>query len=142
MLRSETMHTSNEGGCACGAIRYRFSGDPLFAVNCHCRDCQRETGSAFAPILGVAAAGFELLRGEPRFHDLIANSGFLTRRAFCSDCGSRLYGLPQSNTDLVTIRAGSLDAPSIYRPTADIFVSRAQPWDAMDPALPKVAELR
>jgi hypothetical protein len=58
----------------CGAIRYRFSGEPQFAVDCHCRDCQRETGSAFAPILGVAVSGFVLLRGEPRYYEVAANS--------------------------------------------------------------------
>jgi hypothetical protein len=115
------------GGCACGAIRYESTGEPLFSINCHCRDCQRETGGAYAPIVGVPTAGFTLLQG--------------TRRAFCAECGSRLFGRPESRTDLVTIRVGSLDQPGGFRPTQDIFTARAQPWDCMNPNLPKVPGL-
>src|SRR6185436_2428547 len=100
------------GGCACGAIRYTSTGDPLFALNCHCRDCQRESGSAFVPVLGVRKAGFVVARGSPRYFQIAADSGSTTTRAFCGDCGSPLFGLPGSAPEMVTIRAGSLDDPS------------------------------
>ena len=125
------------GGCACGAIRYECTAEPLFALNCHCRDCQRETGSAFAPILAVDKAAFTLIRGSPKYFALTAESGHQTIRAFCADCGARLFGEPGSRPDLVTIRAASLDDPSRFRPTLDIFTASAQPWDSMDPTLPK-----
>ena len=129
------------GGCACGAIRYACSGEPTFALNCHCRDCQRESGSAFIPVLGVPKSAFTVIQGTPRSFTVTADSGYLTARLFCGDCGSPLYGLPSSAPDLVTIRVGSLDDPSVFRPSQNIYTARAQPWDYMDPALPKVIGL-
>jgi hypothetical protein len=136
------MDTALSGGCACGAVRYACTAEPMFALNCHCRDCQRETGSAYAPILAVPSAAFAVTHGSPGYFDVTADSGYVTRRAFCARCGSALFGEPGSRTDMVTIRAGSLDDPSIFRPTQNVFVASAQPWDHMDPALPRVAKLR
>ena len=133
----DEMSTFQSGGCACGAVRYEIAAVPLFALNCHCRDCQRETGSGFAPVLGVATSAFTVTRGMPRSASVIGGSGKPVHRFFCGDCGSALYGLPEIRPDLVTIRAGSLDDPSVFRPTRDIFTTQAQPWDPMDPSLPK-----
>jgi hypothetical protein len=129
------------GGCACGAIRYECTAEPLLSLNCHCRDCQRETGSAFAPILGVLKAAFTLTQGSPKSFDLTADSGQTTRRAFCAECGSPLFGQPGSRPDMVTIRVGSLDDPSEFRPGRDIYTASAQPWDYMNPDLPKDPKL-
>lgn len=135
------MTAPHVGGCACGAVRYAITAAPLFALNCHCRDCQRETGSAFAPVMGIAKSAFTVTRGTPRTSSLTGGSGKPVRRAFCADCGSSLYGLPEVAPDLVTVRAGSLDDPTIFRPTRDIFATQAQPWDHMDPDLPKLPGL-
>jgi hypothetical protein len=129
------------GGCACGAIRYSSAAEPLFSLNCHCRDCQRESGSAFVAILGVPKNAFVLTQGTPRHFTVTADSGHPTARVFCGECGSPLYGLPSSTPELVTIRACSLDDPSWFRPTQDIYTASAQPWDYMDPALPKAVGL-
>ena len=135
------MSTPFFGGCACGAIRYSAEGEPLFSMNCHCRDCQREAGSAYAPVLAVRSATFRVTQGSPKYFELTADSGHTTRRAFCADCGSPLFGLPGISPDIVTIRAGSLDEPSAFRPTRDIYTASAQPWDHMNPALPKSSKL-
>jgi len=129
------------GGCACGAVRYECTAAPLFSLNCHCRDCQRETGTAFAPVLGVPKAAFTVTQGTPQYFALTAASGHPTTRAFCAACGSPLFGLPGSAPELVTIRMGSLDDPGEFRPGQDIYTASAQPWDAMAPALPKVAKM-
>jgi hypothetical protein len=129
------------GGCACGAVRYECTAAPLFSLNCHCRDCQRETGTAFAPVLGVPKAAFTVTRGSPQYFALTAASGHTTTRAFCAACGSPLFGLPGIAPELVTIRMGSLDDPGEFRPGQDIYTASAQPWDTMDPALPKVAKM-
>jgi hypothetical protein len=129
------------GGCACGAIRYRAEGEPLFSMNCHCRDCQRETGSAYAAVLAVPGAAFKVVQGSPKYFDLTADSGQTTRRCFCGDCGSPLFGRPGLGGDMVTIRAGSLDDPSAFRPSQDIYTASAQPWDYMNPKLPKSPKL-
>src|SRR5262245_57099331 len=128
------------GGCACGAIRYECTAASLVSLNCHCRDCQRETGSAYAPILIVPRAAFTITRGSPKAFALTADSGQTTTRAFCSVCGSPLFGLPGSAPDLVTIRVGSLDDPSEFQPTQDIYTGSAQPWDYLDPSLTKFAK--
>lgn len=109
------------GGCACTAIHYSCSGEPLFSLNCHCRDCQRESGSAFVPVLAVPKSAFSVTRGNPRYFTVTADSGHATTRAFCGDCGSALFGLPSSAPEIVTIRAGSLDDPSTFRPGTEGF---------------------
>lgn len=129
------------GGCACGAIRYACTAEPLLSLNCHCRDCQRETGSAFAPVLGVPKTAFAITQGHPQYFALTADSGQTTTRAFCAACGSRLFGLPGSAPDLVTLRGGSLDDPSAFRPSQDIYTESAQPWDYMNPDLPKTPKM-
>jgi len=77
------------GGCSCGAIRYECTVEPLFSLNCHCRDCQRETGSAFAPVLGVPNTAFIVTRGSPQYVALTADSGHTTTRAFARRAGHR-----------------------------------------------------
>lgn len=129
------------GGCACGAIRYSCDSEPLFSMNCHCRDCQRETGSAYSAVIGVPRAAFRKVQGTPKYFEVLADRGSPTRRFFCPNCGSPLWGEPAGSPDLITIRAGSLDDPGAYQPAADIYTSSAQPWDYMNPSLPKSPKL-
>ena len=125
------------GGCLCGAVRYECTGEPVFALLCHCRDCQRQSGSAYAAGWRVPAAGFRVTQGEPKLFVKSADSGNVITRAFCPDCGSMLFLQVSARPDLVAIRVGTLDDPSGFRPVADIFVKSAQPWDYMKPDLPK-----
>jgi len=106
---------------------------------CHCRDCQRQSGSAYAAGWRVPAAGFWVNAGEPKFCVKTADSGNEITRAFCPDCGSVLFLRVSARPDLVAIRVGTLDDPSGFRPAADIFVKSAQPWDYMSPDLPEYA---
>jgi len=133
---------SFSGGCACGAVRYECTSGPLGMVNCHCRDCQRAGGSGYSPSVVVPAASFRLTRGEPRVHELPADSGNTARRVFCRDCGSPLYASSSARTQFVAIRAGSLDDPSWFRATTAVFVESAQPWDPPDPNALHVARDR
>jgi hypothetical protein len=125
------------GGCLCGAVRYESTGEPVFSLLCHCRDCQRQSGSAYNAALRVPAAGFRVTQGAPKLYVKTADSGNTVSRAFCPECGSPLFLRVSARPDLVGIRVGTLDDPSAFRPEADIFVRSAQPWDHMDPALPK-----
>ena len=124
------------GGCACGAIRYECAADPAFSWNCHCRDCQRASGSAFCPVLYVPKATLTVT-GKCRYYDVRAESGNRVSRGFCPECGSPLFSRLSGLPDVVGVRVGSLDDPSGYQPTMDIFVASAQPWDHMHPALPQ-----
>ena len=124
------------GGCACGAIRYEGDADPLVIMNCHCRDCQKASGSAYAAIVVVPKAAIQI-RGEPRYHKVVGQSGKATERGFCPSCGSPLTITSERRPDIFGLQAGSLDDPSAYRPMMDVFTSSAQPWDTMDPKLQK-----
>jgi hypothetical protein len=131
------MPTPFSGGCACGAVRYECSADPLFVTNCHCRDCQRASGSAFASVLLVPKAAFTLTKGTPKYHRVTADSGNLVDRGFCPECGSPVLVTVLQNPQFTEIQAASLDDPSWVQPRIDMFTARAQPWDPMNPALPK-----
>lgn len=125
------------GGCACGAVRYECSAEPIAAANCHCRDCQRATGGPFASVLLTPRDAVKIT-GEVKYHEVKGDSGNPIKRGFCANCGSRLFGLPSGMPmALIGISAGSLDDPSWYRPALDIYTSSAQPWDFMNPELAK-----
>jgi hypothetical protein len=127
------------GGCLCSAVRYESEGEPTFSLQCHCRDCQRSSGTAYIAAIRVPSAEFRITQGTPKRYVTQADSGNEITRVFCGDCGSPLYVQVSTRPDIVGIRVGSLDDPSGFRPEADIFVKSAQPWDHMNPALPKYA---
>ena len=131
---------SAQGGCMCGAVRYECTADPMFMGNCHCRDCQQAGGGAYAAAIGVPRTAVKIT-GNVKYYESKAESGNIAGRGFCSTCGSRLFSLPPFAPDLMVIMASSLDDPSIYKPGMDIFTSSAQPWDHMNPALPKFPKM-
>jgi hypothetical protein len=82
-----------QGGCMCGAVRYECTADPAFMGNCHCRDCQRAAGGAYAPAIGVPRSAVKIT-GEVKYFESKTDSGNMSRRGFCPNCGSRLFSLP------------------------------------------------
>jgi hypothetical protein len=129
------------GGCRCGAVRYECSAEPLVTVNCHCHDCQRSSGSPFASVLLVPHDAVKIT-GAVKWFDVKADSGNMASRGFCPTCGSPLFGKPSGMpVAILGIRAVSLDDPDWCRPTMDIYTDSAQPWDYMNPDLPKVAKM-
>ncbi len=122
-------------GCACGAIRYECSADPVMSLNCHCRDCQRATGSAYNTVIGVPAALVRFTQGSPHYYETTGERGTSVRRGFCPACGSPLVALPSAYPVMMSLHASSLDDPSWVRPDADIWTASAQPWDSMNPAI-------
>jgi hypothetical protein len=130
---------SFSGGCACGAVRYHCSASPVAMIKCHCRDCQRAGGAAYAPTVVIRTADFRLLRGEPRYHEITAVSGNLARRGFCDKCGSPLFASSSARPDVMGIRAGSLDDPSWFRAAREYWTRSAQPWDILSSATVKFA---
>lgn len=115
------------GHCLCGAAQYRSPGPALFAVVCHCRDCQRASGSGGVPVLGVPRASFTH-SGPIKQSRVQGGSGQPAVRNFCSECGSLLFGTPESAPEMVTIYAGSLEDPSSFSPTDALFTSQRPPW--------------
>ena len=131
-----TMVQKLSGGCACGAVHYECNADPVIMLNCHCRDCQRATGSAYAAIVAVPKAAVHI-RGETRYHKIVGNAGKAIERGFCQNCGSQVTMKLERLPDILVLQAGSLDDPSIFRPAMDQFTSSAQPWDHMNPEIQK-----
>ncbi len=121
------------GGCACGAIRYRSDGPARYMGNCHCRDCQQATGSAYFPAVLVKEHDFVLEKGNPRWFERPADRGHTMRRGFCPDCGSPLFLINTASPGAMVMYAGSLDDPGWYSPSRDIYTHSAQPWDLMHP---------
>lgn len=115
------------GHCLCGAAQYQSPGPALFSVVCHCRDCQRASASGGVPVLGVPRASFTH-SGPIKQSRVRGGSGQPAVRNFCSECGSLLFGTPESAPDLVTIYAGSLEDPASFSPTDALFTSQRPPW--------------
>ena len=127
--------TGQSGGCQCGYVRYSLDGE-VFRLNiCHCRDCQRASGSAYAPILIMSAENVRLT-GELRYHAVTSERGTRTERGFCPTCGSPIAGKLGARLDLMFLQAASLDTPSLFSPQMNIWTRSAHPWDHLDPKLP------
>jgi hypothetical protein len=135
--REQYMKLPLTGGCACGAIRYESTAEPMLMFHCHCRDCQRSSGGPFTSFVIVPAEACKLLQGSLRFHDSPSHRGGKTHRGFCADCGSPVLAKTDANPDIVAIRTASLDDPGSFNLQMDVWTSDAHPWDQMNPALPK-----
>jgi hypothetical protein len=118
-----------EGGCECGSIRYRLAGPPIFVNCCHCRQCQKLSGSAFALNAMVEAGRIELLQGAERF----AGGG----EARCPACRVLLWGThPMFGESIVFLRVGTLDEGERLQPRAHFFVRSKHPWVAIPEGIP------
>jgi hypothetical protein len=131
-----------EGGCLCGAVRYKFSGDPFRHVICHCRDCQRASGSAFHVGVVIPRTGFAITRGELRTYRVTGDSGRWIDRSFCPICGSGiLHELELRGPEFLVIKAGTLDDPGLVAPTYEIFVRSKMPWVSISGETTKLDEM-
>ena len=130
------MNQPYTGGCACGAIRYEISGEPVFQNDCQCRDCQRKSGTGHGSYLTFPLGGVTH-SGEATRWDMVGDSGNVKTRAFCPQCGSPVYMTFAAMPDVFTVHAASLDDPGRYRPQAVTYGVRGHAWDFLDPALPK-----
>jgi hypothetical protein len=102
---------------------------------CHCRDCQHVSGGGYSAVVYMPLEHFKLTKGELRHYPTQSEAMGHNKRGFCPDCGSRISG---GETELgIGVLAGSLDDPSFFEPQMDIFVAHAQPWDMLDPNIPK-----
>jgi hypothetical protein len=124
-----------EGGCSCGAVRYRLTSDPLFVHCCHCLNCQRQTGSAFVINLLIEADRVEILAGEPQPVDVPRDDGSAQPIFRCSRCQTALYSR-YGQRALFFVRAGTLDEPASVSPDVHIFTRSKLPWVALPEGVP------
>jgi hypothetical protein len=124
-----------QGRCLCGACSYEIDGDPIVVAHCHCRDCQRVSGAGHATGAMFMADGIRI-SGTPATYDLISENGNTVTRLFCGACGSPLFGRNSGMPGVMTVAAGTLDAPGDLVPQVAIFARTRAPWDLIDAALP------
>ena len=118
-----------EGGCACGAVRYRLTAAPLIVHACHCRDCQRLTGSAFVINIWIEKSGVAADHALPQSFMLTAGSGKPHEVFFCGRCGTYLWSKYHvAPGDTLMLRAGTLDHPEMVEPDVHIFTRSKAPW--------------
>ncbi len=132
------LESKYSGRCLCGEISYSVNADPLFTGNCHCKDCQRTSGSAFTPAMIFPEKDVAII-GEARYFESTSDSGNIHKRGFCSNCGSQLFAQFSAMPGMLGIKAGTLDQSSHYVPQLDFHVASAAPWGFMNPELPKKA---
>jgi hypothetical protein len=105
------MNEGYSGGCACGAIRYEISAEPVVMNHCQCRDCQRKSGTGHGSYLTFPRTGVKL-KGQAKHWDIVGDSGNVKTRAFCSICGSPVYLTFAAMPDLFAVRAWTIRADS------------------------------
>src|SRR5499427_4962134 len=114
------------GGCQCGAVRYAISAEPETIYVCHCRECQRQSASAFGISVIVPAAAFILTQGDVRTWQRPTDSGRVLDCLFCTACGSRIRHMTPGETT-VSVKGGSLDQPVNLTHAIHIWTSRRLP---------------
>ena len=127
-MNDETSH--HDGGCMCGAVRYRVNGKHTYAGICHCDDCRRATGGAYVPWFGAAPENFTVTKGAITEHE--SSPGI--RRGFCGKCGASLtYGGEGWNDIGITI--ASLDNPNAIKPESNVFLRDRLHWVTFDESM-------
>jgi hypothetical protein len=115
------------GGCQCGSVRYEIMGEPLALYVCHCRECQKQSASAFGISVIVKRRDFRVARGTVKVWSRATDSGGTLTCAFCPDCGSRLWHESVGGADTISVKGGSLDEPVDLRPAVHIWTARKLP---------------
>jgi len=123
---------SAEGGCTCGAVRYRMTSKPIVVHCCHCRWCQRETGSAFVINAMIEADRVELLQGAPEMVMTPSESGKGQKIHRCPTCRIALWSNYAGAGDALRfVRVGTLDEPDRLPPDIHVYTASKQPWVAL-----------
>ena len=129
-----------QGGCLCGAVRYEVRGEPVTLAACHCRECQRQSGSAFGMSLIVHRQDFVLLQGELASFTRKTRSGGSTEGRFCTACGVRILHAPSLMPKTFNVRAGTLDETGDLEPKLHVWTSSKQPWTRIPDGVPQFPE--
>lgn len=127
------------GGCLCGSVRFEVAEPPLSASYCHCRRCQRRTGSAAAVSARVVPGSLRVVAGEELIRAWEPGDGWA--KAFCSACGGALWAQSPTDPEQVSVRLGAFDEDPGVRPSYRQFVAYAAPWEPIpDDGLPRYPE--
>jgi hypothetical protein len=124
-----------EGGCYCGAVRYRSEGEPVFRAQCHCRECQYISGGSPNVTMGMPEAGFSYVKGKPKSFSSAKNMP--VTREFCGECGTHLLSKAQALAGVVLFKVGTFDQPALFEgPQMAIFTCDKQSFHQVPPGIP------
>jgi hypothetical protein len=115
------------GGCLCGKVRYSADVEPAFVGLCHCHDCQKFTGSAFAVVIALPMSAIRVT-GTLKGFTKPGDSGKPIERSFCPECGSSVMDKAEAMPGVVMVTAGTLDNASWVKPTTQVYCASSQPW--------------
>jgi len=115
------------GGCLCGKLRYAANVDPIFSAVCHCKTCQKQTGTAFRVVVAVPRPAVSI-EGSPKTYTRTGDSGQHVVNRFCPDCGTTLVIEPAALPGTTIIPAGTLDNTSWVKPAMEIYCDDALSW--------------
>ena len=122
-----------EGGCLCGAVRYRVSGEAVAATRCHCRSCRRASGGTNVAWAIFGKSAFEWLGAAPDAYSSSPGISWL----HCGTCGSLVGYTRASRPDHMDIATGTFDDPNLFPPDVEIWLEHRLDWETLDPQLPK-----
>jgi hypothetical protein len=125
-----------DGGCTCGAVRYRLGSPPMIVHCCHCRDCQRQTGSAFVLNALIEADRVSVLSGEPEMVAVPTDSGRAQKVYRCPACKIAVWSVYGGVDKLNFVRIGTLDDPAALTPNVHIYVRSKLPWVKLPEGVP------
>jgi len=126
------------GSCLCGEITYQIPEKSMMEAVCHCKNCQKQAGSAFSTLAGIKKSDFKLI-GEPKlFVDKATDSGASVERYFCGTCGSPIYSALPSQPDVIYLKTGTLDDTSEFKPSIHVWAGTKQNWVELDDTLPQL----
>lgn len=138
---TETSDRTHDGGCTCGATRYRLQSDPMYVHCCHCTWCQRETGAAFAVNAMIESDRVTLTRGSPEMVLTPTASGRGQKIWRCPQCQIALWSNYSGAGDKTHfVRVGTLDEPQSLPPAMHIYTASKQPWMVLSADTPAVEE--
>lgn len=116
-----------DGGCLCGKVRYSVTAEPVVTAVCHCKHCQKQSGTSFSVVVGVPSADLSITGALKTFQDR-GESGKPVRRSFCPDCGSPITSVLDAVPGVSFIKAGTFDDATWLNPTMEVWCRSAQPW--------------
>jgi hypothetical protein len=125
------------GQCLCGEIKYTIEKPLQMMGVCHCKNCQRQAGTAFSTLGGVPVTEFHMTQGEPKVYiDPDTESGSAVERFFCSECGSPIYSAVPSFADMIFLKTGTLDDTTNFLPQFHLWCSTKQNWVDLAEGIP------
>lgn len=123
-----------DGRCLCGSVSYSSTAEPAMTAICHCKDCQRQAGTALSILVGIPRDALDIQGELTTYVTVGEDHGQENQRQFCGRCGSPVLTTSNAMPDLAFIKAGTLDDTSWLQPQLEVWTSSAQPW------MPSVAD--